>query len=161
MNNQVTDKSFSSFLPIALIGVGIIILLGWNLFIVVNQHSNGVKMSVQQDIQLAQATQAETKLKQMMSDLVDLAKENIDAETIVKRHGITFTPPPNVEKLLTPSKRTPTKTPTKAAAKDASKKTEKKPVEKPADQTPIAESTDKTPVAEATDKAPVEEPDVK
>lgn len=103
MNNQSTEKSFSAFAPITLLALGIIILLGWNLYIVVNQHSNGVRISAQQEVQLEQANQTELRLKQMMTELVDLAKDDTDAETIVKRHGIAFTPPAKAGKDKEPA----------------------------------------------------------
>lgn len=93
MNTPIPEKSYSAFLPIVLIALSSLILLGWNLFIVINQHSASLRIIAQQDLQIAQANQVETKLKQMMTDLVDLAKEDTDAATIVKRYGIAFKPP--------------------------------------------------------------------
>ena len=93
MNTTTQDTVPSAFLPVCLVALSSVILLTWNLIIVVNQHSAAVRISSQQEVQLAQAIQAETKLKQMMSDLVELSKTDTDAETIVKRYGIAFTPP--------------------------------------------------------------------
>jgi hypothetical protein len=139
MNNQVTEKSFSAFLPVALLALASIILLTWNLIIVINQHSNGVRISAQQEIQLAQATQAEAKLKQMMTDLVEMAKDDTDAETIVKRYGIAFNPPENGTKALTPAT---TKAPVKAPATVPAKVPTKAPAKAPA-KAPVEETTDK------------------
>lgn len=131
MNNQVTEKSLSAFLPVTLFALTGIILLSWYLYIVINQHSNGVRIIAQLEVQLAQATQAEAKLKQMMTDLVEMAKDDSDAETIVKRYGIAFNPPESAEKSLTPSARTPSKTPAKVPIKSPAKAPTKAPVEAP------------------------------
>ena len=93
MNTDATQKPFSSFLPLLLVGLSSVILLGWNLIIVVKQHSEAVKITAAQESQLVQAAQAEVKLKQMMADLVALAKTDTDAETIIKRYGISFSGP--------------------------------------------------------------------
>ena len=93
MNTESTSKTFNAFLPVVLIGLSSVILLGWNLIIVVKQHSEAVKITAAQEAQMAQAAQAEIKLKQMMSDLVTLAKTDTDAETIIKRYGISFSAP--------------------------------------------------------------------
>lgn len=93
MNTETTPKAISPFLPLLLVGLSCFVLMGWNLIIVVRQHSDAVKITAQQDMQLAQSAQAEIKLKQMMSDLVTLAKTDTDAETIIKRYGISFSAP--------------------------------------------------------------------
>ncbi len=93
MTHPIPEKSFSAFLPVTLIALASIMLLFWNLMIVISQHSNGLRISAQQDLQLEQAAQAEVKLKQMMTALVSLSKEDTDAETIVKRYGIVFNNP--------------------------------------------------------------------
>jgi short-subunit dehydrogenase involved in D-alanine esterification of teichoic acids len=93
MNTSPNNHSFSSFLPLVLIALGVIVLFSWNLTMALNQHSNGIRISAQQELQLAQAAQTEDKLKIMMSDLVELSKSDTNAETIVKRYKIAFTPP--------------------------------------------------------------------
>ena len=93
MNTQPDEQSYSAFLPVVLITLAVIMLFSWNLMIALNQKSNGARISIQQGLQLAQAAQTEEKLKIMMSDLVDLSKSDKDAEMIVKRYKIAFTPP--------------------------------------------------------------------
>lgn len=90
MNNQPEIKSFSAFLPVVLIAVGIITLLSWNLLLAINQHSAGVRISAQQELQMTQAAQTEQKLKAMMSDLLELSKTDKDADAIIKRYKIAL-----------------------------------------------------------------------
>ena len=93
MHTQPDEKSYSAFLPVVLITLGISILFSWNLMIAINQHSNGVRISIQQELQLTRAAQTEEKLKIIMSDLVELSKSDKDAEMIVTRYKIAFTSP--------------------------------------------------------------------
>ena len=90
MDNQPVVKSYSPFLPVVLIALGVVILLSWNLMLAIKQHSNGLRINGQQELQLAQATNAAEKLQAMMTDLIDLAKTDTDAETIVKRYKIAY-----------------------------------------------------------------------
>lgn len=128
MTTPIPEKYFSAFLPVTLIALGSIMLLSWNLIIVISQHSNGLRITAQQDIQLEQAAQAEIKLKQMMTELVSLSKDDTDAATIVKRYGIVFNNP-GAKALPEPTVKLPDKTPLKAAKPEV-----KTPVEEPADK---------------------------
>lgn len=112
MNNPSSQPSapvFSAFLPVLLLTLGVAIVLIWNLWIALNQHSAGVQIRARQDVQIQQAAQLEGKLRAMMGDLVDLARTDTDAAAIVKRYRIAFSPPDrSVPPVPTPS--------TKAAA---------------------------------------------
>jgi len=90
MNNQPAPKSYSAFLPLVLIALGVILLFSWNLSIALNQQTAGVRISAQQDLQLAQAAQTEQKLKTMMTDLLELSKTDKEAEAIIKRYKIAI-----------------------------------------------------------------------
>ena len=90
MNNQPAQKSYSAFLPLVLIALGVILLFSWNLSIALNQQTAGVRISAQQDLQLAQAAQTELKLKTMMTDLLELSKTDKEAEAIIKRYKIAI-----------------------------------------------------------------------
>jgi hypothetical protein len=90
MTTQPAAKSYSAFLPVALIALGIIALFSWNLIIALKQHSSGLRISIQQELQLTQATQTEVKLKAMMSDLIELSKQDKDAQKIVTRYKIAI-----------------------------------------------------------------------
>ncbi|MEI8140692.1 MAG: hypothetical protein WCI03_12605 [bacterium] len=90
MNQTPSDKSYSAFFPVVLIALGIIILLSWNLMVVLNQYSSGVRISAQQDVEMNQVAQAEGKLKAMMNDLLALAKTDAAAAAIVNRYKIAI-----------------------------------------------------------------------
>jgi len=99
MNTTPTEKTFSAFIPMVLIAVGMIILLSWNLYIVTGQNTSGVQISAQMNTQIEQARQTEQKLQQIMTDLVTLAKTDADADAIVKRYKIVYTSPAKAKTL--------------------------------------------------------------
>jgi hypothetical protein len=90
MNDQPSIKSYSAFTPIVLISSGVILLYSWNLMITLKQQAAAMRISAQQDVQLAQVVQTEQKLRTMMTDLLDLAKTDKDAEGIIKRYKIAI-----------------------------------------------------------------------
>lgn len=96
MNNKSPEITFSAFPAVMLIAASVAILLAWNLYQTSVARSNGIRVSAQQEIQLTQAVQTEEKLRLMMTDLVELAKSDADAKSIVTRYNITFNnPAPN------------------------------------------------------------------
>ena len=94
MNLQSSEKTYSAFCPVLLIAASVIILLAWNLNQMLAVHSNGVRINAQLEAQMGQAAQTEERLRVMMADLVELAKSDTDAETIIKRYKIAFSAPP-------------------------------------------------------------------
>lgn len=85
-------RLFTAFL---LLAASIMITLGWNLFLVVKEHQAANALTAQMNLTLVQAMQTEEKFKVLVADLIELAKTDLDAETIVKRYHIAFTPPPD------------------------------------------------------------------
>jgi len=95
------EVRFSPFLPILLLAFCMLSLLSWNLFLVLNQRTEGQRLVAQLDLQLNQAAKTEQKLQVIMSDLLELAKQDKQAAEIVSRYKIAFTPP---AKPATPAK---------------------------------------------------------
>lgn len=89
-NHEPPVKSYSPFLPLLLLSAAIITLFAWNLMMTINQHSNGVRLSMQQDLQMAEANRTELKLRAIMTDLIELSKTDQDAEKIVKHYKIAI-----------------------------------------------------------------------
>ncbi len=93
MSDPTPRPAFGSFLPLLLLALSSLIFLTWNLTVAVQQHEAGLRIADQQQEQLTQATAVESRLRQMMQDLVDLAGRNADAAAIVKKYGISFRGP--------------------------------------------------------------------
>ncbi len=84
---------FNPFWPVSLIAVSLLVVLVWNTLLAVQQWHGGYRISVQQEIAVAQTVQAEDKLKAMMMDLIELSKRDQDAKSIVKKYNVTFNQP--------------------------------------------------------------------
>jgi hypothetical protein len=88
-----SEARFSPFLPMLLLALCMLSLLSWNLYLVLNQRTDGQRLVAQLDLQLNQAARTEQKLQVIMSDLLELAKQDKQAAEIVTRYKIAFTPP--------------------------------------------------------------------
>jgi hypothetical protein len=81
------------FWPITLLGGALMLVLIWNLIAAVQQYINGLRLQDQQSVVAMQAAQAEQKMQSMLSELVELGKNNSEAQAIVRKYGITINAP--------------------------------------------------------------------
>jgi hypothetical protein len=93
MNPDQNRQPHSSFWPLALLAVSFCILLVWQVTVSAQQYLNGIRLRDQQVALAQQATQAEENLKNMMMELLDMAKTDADALAITKTHRITYNAP--------------------------------------------------------------------
>jgi hypothetical protein len=80
--------TFSPFWPLCLMALSLVIILGWQLTIGVQQYIASLRMADQQAVIANQAVQTESKLQAMMTDLLLLAKTDTEAQTIVTKYRI-------------------------------------------------------------------------
>ena len=145
MSNGVRNPAFdtpvnqadrhSAFVPLLLILISFIMILGWTLTVSVRQATNLQTAKFQVWQAAEQSRQAEEKLKALLSDLVDLAKEDPAAAVIVKQYKIKQNAPapaPEV-KSQKPEARSPKSEGQKPAEKAVVKPAEK-PVAPPAEK---------------------------
>ena len=90
MNEPTPRITFSPFVPLLTLALAVLVLLTWDLTVAAKQHVAGLRLMDQQQQQIVQAAAVENKLRQMMLDLVELAKQNTDAATIATRYGVVF-----------------------------------------------------------------------
>lgn len=83
----------SAFLPTLMIGLSLLAMLSWQVFLGVRQYRSGLEVVDRQVVLTAQAAQAEEFLQTLMMDLIELAKTDVAARDIVQRYNISFTPP--------------------------------------------------------------------
>lgn len=93
MNATPERITFNPFVPLLLLSMAVLLLVVWNLKAAVGQRMAGLRLQEQQEQQVAQAATLENKLRQMMTDLVMLAKRDPSAADLVARYGVTFNPP--------------------------------------------------------------------
>lgn len=82
------SNTFSPFWPLCLMASSLVILLGWQLNVGVQQYIASQRMADQQATLAAQAAQTESKLQAMMSDLLLLAKTDAEAQSIITKYNI-------------------------------------------------------------------------
>lgn len=92
-NDAPSRETFGPFVPLLILSVALVVFFAWDLSSVVQQRMNGLRIAEQQQQQLVQAADVENKLRQIMIDLVVLAKQNPDAAALVAKYGVAFQPP--------------------------------------------------------------------
>jgi hypothetical protein len=95
--------TFSPFWPLCFMAFSLVIILGWQLTIGVQQYIASLRMADQQAVMATQAAQTESKLQSMMTDLLLLAKTDPEAQTIVAKYNIKM----NADKSGTSGSRAP------------------------------------------------------
>jgi hypothetical protein len=80
--------SFSAFLPLCLLSLSLVIILGWQMTVSVQQYIATIRMADQQGVMADQAAQTERKLQAMMTDLLQLANTDPEAKAIVTKYRI-------------------------------------------------------------------------
>lgn len=80
--------SYSSFLPLCLISISMIIIFGWQMTVSVQQYIATIRIADQQVVMADQAAQAESKLQAMMTDLLQLSTTDSEAKSIVTKYRV-------------------------------------------------------------------------
>jgi hypothetical protein len=88
--SESSDHHFSPFWPLCLMALSLMIVLGWQLIVGVQQYLGSLRMVDQQAVIANQAAQTESKLQSMMTDLLLLAKTDTEAQAIVAKYRITL-----------------------------------------------------------------------
>lgn len=86
--SESPSTTFSPFWPLCLMATSLVIILGWQLNVGVQQYIASQRMAEQQAAIAQQAAQTESKLQAMMTDLLLLAKTDSEAQTIITKYNI-------------------------------------------------------------------------
>jgi len=86
--SESPSTTFTPFWPLCLMASSLVILLGWQLNVGVQQYIASQRMAEQQAVLANQAAQTESKLQSMMSDLLLLAKTDSEAQSIITKYNI-------------------------------------------------------------------------
>jgi len=86
--SETPTATFSPFWPLCLMALSLVIILGWQLNVGVQQYIASLRLVEQQVLIAQQAAQTESKLQSMMSDLLLLAKTDTEAQAIVAKYRI-------------------------------------------------------------------------
>lgn len=105
MNTREENTPLSTpFWPLCIMALSLAVFMGWQVTTAAQQYFALLRLADQQTVMTGQAAQAESQLKALMMDLLQLSKTDADARAIVSKYGIKFNPAPS---LVTPSHVTP------------------------------------------------------
>ena len=91
--NPESQNSQSSFLPVFLSTVAVLIFFVWQLILIGSQKSQLSKVEEAQKPVVARAIQAQTELQGLATDLLTLAKTDAVAAQIINAYGIAQAAP--------------------------------------------------------------------
>ncbi len=82
------SQSSSSFLPVLLLNVALLILLTWQVVLSVQTRSNTKSMVEQRQQLVTQSTALQGNLERLVNDLLELAETDSDARAVVEKYQI-------------------------------------------------------------------------
>ena len=92
MSDTRTSPQFGAFLPVTLLALAVLGTSTWDLSLALRQRALVQRMDDQQELQISQAVELEARMRTMLEELVMLAKTDEQADGIVKKFKIAFTP---------------------------------------------------------------------
>jgi predicted negative regulator of RcsB-dependent stress response len=84
---------FNGFWPVLLIGLSLIIIFGWEIWVGVETRQTAQQLQDQQEKVVEQSKQVQAGLEKLVRGLVDLAKTDEEAQKLVTKFGIKITNP--------------------------------------------------------------------
>jgi hypothetical protein len=87
------NPSYNGFWPVLLIGVSLIVILSWEIWVGVATRQSSQQLGEQQVKVVEQAKQAQVGLEKLVRGLVDLARTDDNAQKLVTKFGIKVNEP--------------------------------------------------------------------
>ena len=85
---------FSVFWPVLLLGVSLLMVLAWEIWIGADTRRSAQQLQDQQVRVVDQSKQVQQNLEKLVRGLVDLAQTDEEARKLVNKFGIKVTSPP-------------------------------------------------------------------
>ena len=85
--------TFHGFWPVLLIGLSLILILSWEIWVGIAARQSAQQLQEQQVKVVEQAKQVQTGLEKLVRGLVDLAKTDEAAQKLVNKFGIKVSEP--------------------------------------------------------------------
>lgn len=95
MNDQfdsVSDQQTSAFLPIVLLGISVLLFNLFQLSMLMPQRTQLQRIISQNEQAVAQSREVQGKLQKIVEDLVNISKDNKDAQAIITKYNISVRP---------------------------------------------------------------------
>jgi hypothetical protein len=93
MSNGETTGTLNAFWPLCLVALSLLVMLTTTLGGAVRDRNGINRAREQQQAQFVQASQTEAALRAVLADLLELAKQDSEADRIVKKYKIVFNGP--------------------------------------------------------------------
>src|SRR5690348_9706275 len=90
---EVGELRLSVFWPVLLLGVSLLLLLGWEIWVEAANRRSAQQLQNQQVRVVEQSKQAQQNLEKLVRGLVHLAKTDPEAQQLVTKLGIKVTNP--------------------------------------------------------------------
>jgi len=84
---------FHGFWPVLLIGVSLILIFSWEIWIGIEARRTTQQLQEQQEKVVEQSKQVQAGLEKLVRGLVELAKTDEEAQKLVTKFGIKITNP--------------------------------------------------------------------
>jgi hypothetical protein len=88
-----SPSSHNGFVGLTLVCLSVITVLGWDLIVARQLHSNGTQLREQQTKMVEQSRVAQTGLEKLARDLIDVSHTDDDAKAIVTKYNIAVANP--------------------------------------------------------------------
>ena len=95
MNDQfdpISEQQTSAFLPIVLLGVAVLLFNLFQLSMLLPQRTQLQRIISQNEQAVAQSREVQGKLQKIVEDLVNISKDNKDAQAIIAKYNISVRP---------------------------------------------------------------------
>ena len=86
-------RTFNGFWPVFLLGLSLLIVLSWEIWIGVTTRSGAQQLQEQQVRVVEQSKQIQAGLEKLVRGLVELGKTDEAAQKLVKKFGININEP--------------------------------------------------------------------
>lgn len=93
MNTAEPKQVFSAWIPLSLLALTLIAVLSMNLTSAMAQRNAALQIQGQYQVQMAQASETERRMKLLMTDLLTLALTDTNAAAIVNKYRISMNQP--------------------------------------------------------------------
>ena len=90
---EVGELRFTVFWPVLLLGVSLLLLLVWEIWVGAANRRSALQLQDQQVRVVEQSKQAQQNLEKLVRGLVHLAKTDPEAQKLVTKFGIKVTNP--------------------------------------------------------------------
>ena len=92
---EAVGERFDGFWPVLLIGISLVLVLSWEIWIGAAMRRSAQQLQDQQVRMVDQSNKVQQNLEKLVRGLVDLAKTDAEAQKLIDKFGIKVAPATN------------------------------------------------------------------